>query len=136
MATFRGGVHPKYFKELTEKKEVKKAAIPKEVVVSLESKDASNMRNIKVTDELGRFRREGGKKYSDIIIDEVRWSKTIKNSLWIETSFNTMNYPSSFIECAKTVSKPGIVNSNYFFKTQISDNMFPILQKILLTFLN
>jgi hypothetical protein len=54
-------------------------------------------KNINRADEIGRFRPSGGNSYTDAIIDEVRWSKIIRSDSWIETSYNTMNYLSSFI---------------------------------------
>ena len=54
------------------------------------------MRDIPVSDDLGRYRPEQGTEYTDAVIDEVRWSKVIRSNAWIKTSFNTMYDPSSF----------------------------------------
>ncbi len=52
--------------------------------------------NTHITDDLGRQRSNPSAKYSDAIIDEVRWSKIVRSDAWINTSYNTMNNPSDF----------------------------------------
>lgn len=54
------------------------------------------MSNTYISDELGRYRPEAGSKYTDAVIDEVRWSKVVRSDAWINTSFNTMDDPSIF----------------------------------------
>ena len=43
--------------------------------------------------------------YFDGSIDEIRISSVDRSEAWIKTSFNSMNDPSSFMKCAKPVSK-------------------------------
>ena len=64
------------------------------------------MKNIPVTDDLGRCRYEQGTGYADAVIDEVRWSKTIRDDAWISTSYNTMNDPLSFFNVGPEESAP------------------------------
>jgi hypothetical protein len=56
------------------------------------------MRDIPVTDDIGRYRPEAGAQYTDAVIDEIRWSKTVRSDEWIKTSYNTMNEPESFLD--------------------------------------
>jgi hypothetical protein len=56
------------------------------------------MRDIPVTDDIGRYRPEEGTEYTDAVIDELRWSKTVRSDEWIKTSYNTMNEPESFLD--------------------------------------
>jgi hypothetical protein len=60
--------------------------------------DAANVVwNTPVTDDIGRYRPESsGPHYADAVIDELRWSKIVRNDDWIKTSYNTMNNPSGF----------------------------------------
>jgi hypothetical protein len=64
------------------------------------------MKNIEVSDDLGRYRIEAGTRYTDGIFDEVRWSKVIRSDDWIITSYNTMNDPSSFFSVGPEESSP------------------------------
>jgi hypothetical protein len=68
-----------------------------EVSITQEYSNANVMWDTPVTDDLGRYRPESGPKYADAVMDEVRWSKVVRNDDWIKTSFNTMNDPSSFL---------------------------------------
>jgi hypothetical protein len=68
-----------------------------EVTVSFTANSGDNMRNIPISDDLGRYRPESGPKYADAVIDEVRWSKVVRSDAWIKTSFNTMDDSSSFM---------------------------------------
>jgi len=77
-----------------------------EVDFTQTTNDANVMKNIPVTDELGRCRYEAGTGYTDGIFDEVRWSKVVRSDDWIKTSFNTMNDPSSFINVGPEESGP------------------------------
>jgi hypothetical protein len=70
------------------------------------SSSADVMKNIPVTDDLGRCRPEAGTKYADAVFDEVRWSKTVRSDEWIKTSYNTMNDPSSFFHVGPEESAP------------------------------
>ena len=65
------------------------------------------MKNIPVTDDIGRWRPEsGGPHYADAVIDELRWSKIVRSDEWIMTSYNTMNDPSSFFSVGPEESTP------------------------------
>jgi hypothetical protein len=64
------------------------------------------MRNIPVTDDIGRVRTEAATQYADAVIDELRWAKTIRSDEWIITSYNTMNDPSSFFSVGPEESAP------------------------------
>ena len=55
-------------------------------------------------------------------IDELRISTDMKSSAWIETSYNSMNDPSSFMKCAKPVSKVGITNTEECKECEKSDS--------------
>jgi hypothetical protein len=68
-----------------------------EVAFTHESQSANVMKNIPVTDDLGRYRPEQSTKYADAVFDEVRWSKVVRSDDWIKTSFNNMDGPSSFL---------------------------------------
>jgi len=70
------------------------------------SSSANVMKNIPVTDDLGRYRPESGTKYADAVFDEVRWSKTVRSDYWIGTSYNTMNDPSSFFNVGPEETAP------------------------------
>ncbi len=60
------------------------------------SSNGNYMQNTPITDDLGRYNPEAGTKYTDAVIDEVRWSKIVRSGAWINTSYNTMNDSSSF----------------------------------------
>jgi hypothetical protein len=104
-----------------------------------DTQDSSNgdyMRNTPITDDIGRIRTHDGTEYTDAIIDEVRWSKVVRSDAWINTSFNTMNDPSSFFNISdqetnnfppnkptidgQTMGKPGI-EYEYYAKTTDPD---------------
>ncbi len=68
--------------------------------------DGDYMRNIPVTDDIGRYRPEAGTQYTDAVIDELRWSKTVRSDAWIKTSYNTMNDPYSFSSAGPEESAP------------------------------
>jgi len=68
-----------------------------EVAFTHVSQSANVMKNIPVTDDLGRYRPEAGTKYTDAVIDEVRWSKVVRSDDWIKTSFNNMDDPSIYL---------------------------------------
>ncbi len=59
--------------------------------------NADYLWDIPVTDEIGRYGPEAGTMYADAVMDEIRWSKVVRSDAWINTSFNTMNDPSSFM---------------------------------------
>ena len=77
-----------------------------EVAVSLLESSANFIRNLPDTDDIGRYRPEVGTKYSDAVIDEVRWSKVVRSDDWIKTSFNTMNDLTSFFSVGSEESAP------------------------------
>jgi hypothetical protein len=77
-----------------------------EVPITQTSNSANVMKNIPVTDDLGRYRPEAGTKYADGVFDEVRWSKTVRSDDWIITSYKTMNDPSSFFNVSPEESAP------------------------------
>jgi hypothetical protein len=70
------------------------------------SSDADNIWNTPISDDIGRYRPESGTKYADAVIDEVRWSKTVRSDDWIITSYNTMSNPSSFFSVGPEESGP------------------------------
>jgi len=61
-----------------------------------EGSQPSVFRDIPKVDEIGRYRPEAGTYYYDYKIDEMRWSKVVRSDAWINTSYNSMNDPSSF----------------------------------------
>jgi hypothetical protein len=71
------------------------------------------MWNIPVTDNIGRIRFEERTEYSDAVIDEMRWSKTVRSDEWIKTSFNTMNDSSSFFSIGPEESLPYMNTSGH-----------------------
>ncbi len=77
-----------------------------EVAFTHEQKSANVMRNTPTTDNFGRCRYEGGTGYIDAVIDEIRWSKTVRGDDWISTSYNTMNNPSNFFGVGPEESAP------------------------------
>jgi hypothetical protein len=77
-----------------------------EVAFSQTESEADVMRNIPVTDDLGRARHETKTHYADAVIDEVRWSKVVRSNDWISTSYNTMNDPTSFFNVGPEESAP------------------------------
>jgi hypothetical protein len=84
------------------------------------------MRNIPRSDEIGRCRFETHTDYSDAVIDEVRWSKTVRSDAWIETSFNSMNDPSNFIDFGPEETKQKSYN-NIFYRFL---DLFPLMNRI------
>ena len=89
------------------------------------------MRNIPISDEIGRCRFETRTDYSDAVIDEIRWSKTVRSDEWIKTSFNTMNDPSNFINFGPEETKQKSVNNNIIYRFF---DLCPLLNKVLLYF--
>jgi hypothetical protein len=67
---------------------------------------ANVMRDIPVSDDIGRVRPEAETHYADAVIDEVRWSKVVRSDDWIITSYNTMNNPFSFFNVGPEESAP------------------------------
>lgn len=74
-----------------------------EVAFSYDTRTGNFMANTAITDDIGRYRPEVGTKYADGVIDEMRWSKTVRTDDWIKTSYNTMNYPNSFLSVGPEV---------------------------------
>jgi hypothetical protein len=84
--------------------------------------------------EIGRWYT--GVNYMDGYLDEVRVSDTTRNQDWIETSYNTMNDPSSFLTIGPEEPKNrAYINTPFLYFLQNHPNLFPILQKILCYFL-
>ncbi len=77
-----------------------------EVAVTHEKRAGDYMRDTPVSDDLGRHRPESGTKYADAVFDEVRWSKIIRSSAWIKTSYNNMNDPSDFMRFGPEETSP------------------------------
>jgi len=78
-----------------------------EVSFTQDYSNANVMWNAPVTDDLGRYRPESsGPYYVDAVIDELRWSKTVRSDEWINTSYNTMNDPSGFFSVGPEESGP------------------------------
>lgn len=50
-----------------------------------------------ISDETGRVRFYESTPYSDMMIDEIRWSKIARSSEWISTEYNNQNDPLNFI---------------------------------------
>jgi hypothetical protein len=59
-----------------------------------------------LSDETGRVRFYESTPYSDMVIDEIRWSKIARSSEWISTEYNNQNDPSSFIEIGPEETGP------------------------------
>ena len=77
-----------------------------DVPSTIMSNSGDFMRDISISDDLGRYRPEAGTKYTDSVIDEVRWSKIVRNDAWIKTSFNTMDDPSGFMDFGSEETGP------------------------------
>jgi len=76
-----------------------------EISSSLDSNgEVDYMINVDITDDLGR--KKAALHYGDGIFDEVRWSKILRSKEWIETTYNTINDPSSFFELGPEESPP------------------------------
>ena len=93
--------------------------------------NANVMWDTPVTDNIGRIRKESVTQYADAVIDEIRWSKTVRSDEWIKTSFNTMNDPSNFINFGPEETKQKSVNNNIIYRFF---DLCPLLNKVLLYF--
>jgi hypothetical protein len=90
------------------------------------------MRDVPVTDDIGRVRTEIATHYTDAVIDEVRWSKTVRSDDWILTSFNNMNDPQGFSNfCSEEINYRVCANRPLLNFLQNHPNLFPLLQRLI-----
>jgi hypothetical protein len=69
--------------------------------------------DVALSDESGRSIDESSDKYYDGDMDELRISKIRRSPEWILTAYNNQNDPSSFIKCAKVVSKSSVIHNSF-----------------------
>ncbi len=103
-----------------------------EVAFTQSTSSAKVMKDIPISDDIGRGRYETWTDYADGIFDEIRWSKVVRSDDWIITSYNSMNDPSSFLSFGDEEKPRQKAYNNIFFQWFLE--CFPLLEKLLSLF--